>query len=150
MISIHKQQGASILEFIIVIPILLMFIVLVSEVGILFYTVNALNKSTQDAARFLSQDSASYNTRLATAENLLRYGSPNATGQPLLPEGNNTSKLVFISSTAANHVTISVTYQHNLIMGTALGLLTGLSTGGNLGFNNTFQLTASSVMRFTQ
>lgn len=145
-----KQQGASILEFIIIIPVLLMFIVLVSEVGILFYTLNALNKSTQDAARFLSKDLENYNTRLATAENLLRYGSPNNTGQPLLENGANPGTLTFVQSQDGFHVTINATYQHDLIMGSALGLLAGLSTAGNTSFSDTFQLSASSIMRFTR
>ena len=142
------QQGASILEFIIVIPVLLMFIVLVSEVGILFYTLNTLTKTTHDAARFLSKDQANLATRQPIAVSLLKYGNVTNTAPPLLPDGD--TKVIPVITVTGTHVSVVVSYQHDLIMGSALGALTGLSTGGTVGFGNTFTMGASSVMRFEQ
>jgi len=146
--KIKHQQGASILEFTIVIPVLLMFILLVSEVGVIFYTMNTLTKSTQDAARYMSESKSDFNTREPIAQSLLKYGNVTSTAPPLLPNGDTLINATITD--AGNHVTVVVTYQHDLIMGSALGALTGLSTGGSLGFSNTFQLGASSVMRFAQ
>lgn len=146
--KIKHQQGASVLEFTIVIPVLLMFLLLVSEVGIMFYTLNALTKTTQDAARYMSEVKAEFATRKPIAESLLIYGNITSTAPSLLPEGDT-----LISATITDtgtHVSVVATYQHDLIMGTALGALTGLSTGGSVGFGSTFTLGASSVMRFAQ
>ena len=143
-----EQQGASILEFFIIIPVLLMFIVLVSEVGIMFYTLNTLTKTTQDAARFLSKDQSNFATRQPIAKSLLKYGNVTNTAPPLLPDGD--TKVIPIITITGNHVSVVVSYQHDLIMGTVLGALTGLSTGGTVGFGNTFTLGTSSVMRFEQ
>jgi len=146
--KINHQQGASILEFTIVIPVLLMFILLVSEVGIMFYTMNALTKSTQDAARYMSESKSEFSTREPIAQNLLKYGSVTSTSPPLIPKGDTLIKAKITET--ATHVSVVVTYQHDLIMGSALGALTGLSTGDSVDFGNTFQLGASSVMRFAQ
>jgi len=146
--NINKQQGASVLEFTIVIPVLLMFIVLVSEVGILFYTLNTLTKTTQDAARYMSESKTEFVTRKPISESLLKYGNVTSTAPPLLPDGD--TKVIPVITDEGTHVKVVVTYQHDLIMGTALGALTGLSTGGALGFGSTFNLTASSIMRFSQ
>jgi len=146
--NINKQQGASVLEFTIVIPVLLMFIVLVSEVGILFYTLNTLTKTTQDAARYMSEAKSEFVIRKPIAESLLKYGNVTNTAPSLLPNGDTE-----INSTITDegtHIKILVTYQHDLIMGTVLGALTSLSTGGSVGFGNTFNLSASSTMRFAQ
>jgi len=146
--KINHQQGASILEFTIVIPVLLMFILLVSEVGIIFYTMNALTKTTQDAARYMSESKAEFATRKPIAQSLLKYGNVTSTSPPLLPEGDTPIDAKITET--ATHVSVVVTYQHDLIMGSALGALTGLSTGGSIDFGNKFQLSASSVMRFAQ
>lgn len=148
---IKYQQGASVLEFLIVIPVLLMFLLLVSEVGIMFYTLNALTKSTQDAARYMSEAKAEFATRDPIARDLLKYGNVTGTAPPLLPDGDTliNAEITF-TGTDSNHVSVVVTYQHDLIMGGALGALTGLSTGGSVGFDSTFTLGASSVMRFAQ
>lgn len=146
--NINKQQGASVLEFTIVIPVLLMFIVLVSEVGILFYTLNTLTKTTQDAARYMSEAKAEFVTRKPIAESLLKYGNVSNTAPPLLADGN--IKVIPVITDEGSHVKVVVSYQHDLIMGTALGALTSISTGGSLSFGNTFNLTASSIMRFSQ
>ena len=154
--NMNKQQGASVLEFTIVIPVLLMFLILVSEVGIMFYTMNALTKSTQNAARYLSEEQFDFATdpdgKLGIAKNLLIYGSVLNTGTPLLSGGDDSTLLVVSISKVDSdtHVSVITTYQHDLIMGTALGALTGLSTGGSVGFGNTFNMQASSVMRFVK
>ncbi len=54
--SIIKQQGSSTVEFAIVLPLLLLLVVMVSEFGIMFYRLNAVTKSVQIAARYLSDN----------------------------------------------------------------------------------------------
>ena len=52
--SIIKQKGSSTVEFAMLVPLLLLLVVMVSEFGIMFYRLNAVTKSVQDAARYLS------------------------------------------------------------------------------------------------
>lgn len=146
--KIKKQLGISVLEFTMVVPVLLMFIILVSEVGVMFYSMNTLTKATQDAARYMSKEKVKFTDRKPIAENLIIYGDVTGTNPPLLPDGNtmtNTSITI-----TGNHVSVVVSYQHDLFMGSVLGSLIGLSTGGQNGFGSTFQLGASSVMRFSE
>ena len=149
--NIKHQQGASVVEFTLVIPVLLMFLLLVGEVGIMFYTLNALTKATQGAARYMSEVSGEFGVRKPIAESLLKYGNVTSTAPPLLPKGDALIvTTITIVGPESDHVRVEATYQHDLILGSALGALTGLSTGGSVGFGNTFQLGASSVMRFAQ
>ncbi len=143
--KIHHQQGASVVEFTLIAPVLLMFILLVSEVGIMFYTLNTLTKTTQDAARYLSESKADFAARKLTAESLIQYGNVTNAAPTLLP--NTISTTITDEGT---HVKVVVTYPHGLILGGALGALTRLTTGGGVNFGSSFNMGASSVMRFAQ
>lgn len=143
-----NQKGASMVEFTIIIPVLFMFIFLVYEMGILFYTLNALNKTAQDAARYMSQQKSEFAIRKPVAENLLRYGNVTGTAPPLLPNGD--TLIVSSITDSGTHVSVTVSYQHDLITGTVLGVFTGLSTRGAVGFGDTFNLSSASIMRFAQ
>ena len=148
--KIKHQQGASVLEMLIIIPLFLLFIILVSEVGVMFYTLNALTKTTQDAARYMSENKSEFATRQVIANNLLIYGSAVNTGTPLLPGTININASTFTIVDSGTHVSVVTTYTHNLFMGSTLSKLSGLTTGGSLGFGDNFTLSASSVMRFAQ
>jgi Flp pilus assembly protein TadG len=146
--KIYKQKGASVLEFTITIPVLIMFLILVSEVGILFYTLGTLSKTTQGAARYMSEVKAEFATRKPIAESLLKYGNVSNTAPPLLPGGD--TKVLSVITDTGTHVSVVVSYQHDLIMGPVLGAFTSLSTLGSVSFGNTFNMIASSIMRFAK
>ena len=147
--SISKQKGSSTVEFALVLPILLLLIVMVSELGVMFYRLNAVTKSVQVAARYLSDVSVKniYSEAQRTnAKNLAVYGNMAGSGDPIVP-GFAPDNIVVTSLDA--HVQVVATYDSNLILGNTLnGLMKLLSTEG--GAADFMTLKASSVMRFAQ
>lgn len=85
-------------EFLISVPFMLLLLAAVVEFGIMFYTHTALNKSVQNAARYMS-DHAIRNAGLSeiraqdeiNAKNLAVYGSIKAEGRQSLIDGFDTS-----------------------------------------------------------
>lgn len=146
----HKQKGASILEFLVIVPVLFTLAVTAIEFGAIFTRLNTLTKSVQDATRYLSDSSVSKSNTGAQqtiAINLIKYGSVLAgtTGTQILPGVFNAPA---ITNPDANHVQISVVYNHTPIMGLALSNL--LQMLGGSGISLSYPLNASSVMRFAQ
>jgi Flp pilus assembly protein TadG len=146
-----NQKGFSTVEFALVIPLLLLLIVMGSEFGIMFYRLNALTKSVDIAARFLSVVD---NTSTATAKNLAVYGNPTGTGPAIVP-GLTVANIV-ISNPNTQHVQVAVTYDAQLILGGTLDALMNYGkkilpapVGGN-GVTDFMTLKAASVMRYTQ
>jgi Flp pilus assembly protein TadG len=148
--SIIKQKGSSTVEFAILLPLLLLLVVMVAEFGILFYRLNAVTKSVQIAARYLSDvsvNNANTATDKTNARNLAVYGNIAGTGTPILP-GFSAANIV-ITNPIPQHVKAEVTnYQSSLILGNSLNALMQMVTGGSSPSIMTLQ--ASSVMRFAQ
>ena len=141
--KMHKQKGSSTVEFALVIPLLLLLIVMGSEFGIMFYRLNALTKSVDIAARYLSDPT---HTSTATAQKLAVYGNPAGTGPAIVP--GLTSANIVISNPNTQHVQVAVTYDAQLILGGTLNALMKY-VGGNAA-TNFMKLKATSVMRYTQ
>jgi hypothetical protein len=146
----RKQAGASLLEFLIVIPVLLTLAYTAIEFGTIFVRLDTLTKSVQDATRYLSDVSVNKSNTPAQktiAENLIKYGSVVA-GPQLLP---GVFDAPIISHPDANHVGISVVYHHVPVGGEALSnLLQFKSLGGGDGIELDLALPASSTMRYAQ
>jgi Flp pilus assembly protein TadG len=79
----HKQLGAAMVEFALVMPFLLILTFIATEYGRALYQYNTLTKSIRDAARYLSVQTPGDSTKFATAKNLAVYGNPAGTGTPL-------------------------------------------------------------------
>lgn len=144
-----KQQGASTVEFALMLPLLLFLIFVSTEFGIKFYRLNALTKSVQIAARYLS-DKGNANTvaESPAAKNLAVCGSTTCTGiTPILPSFTS-SQITVSPNTPVGHVTVSASYTSDMILGGVLDSFMGMVTGGSAPSSMT--LTASSVMRYTQ
>ncbi|MGZ3767108.1 MAG: TadE family protein, partial [Mucilaginibacter sp.] len=82
-----KQKGAAMLEFVIVLPFLLMLIMGVVEFGNVLMNFNTLNKITMDASRYLSiyakQGNGTYalsTANLQAAQNLMTCGNKTTCG----------------------------------------------------------------------
>lgn len=147
--SISKQKGSSTVEFALVLPILLILIIMVSELGVMFYRLNAVTKSVQIAARYLSDVSVNNGNSGAektNAKNLAVYGNMAGDGAPIVP-GYAPDNIVVTNLGA--HVQVVATYDSGLILGNTLNELMKLlpSEGG---INDFMTLKASSVMRFAQ
>ncbi|MBL1263677.1 TadE/TadG family type IV pilus assembly protein [Methylomicrobium sp. RS1] len=147
MKRINHQQGASLFEFLIVIPVLLILAFTAIEFGAVFVRLNTIHKSVQDAARYLSATSVAKSNTAAQktiAANLIQYGSVSA-GTQILP---GTFEAPVIQTVGGEHVSVSVVYHHTSIMGEALSNL--LQLIGGSGIDLSLDLTASSVMRYVQ
>lgn len=148
MNNLKKQDGASILEFLIVIPILLLLAFTAVEFGAVFTRYNTVTKSVQDAARYLSTDKSKVNAKKDKAKNLIEYGSL-TTETKILP-GTFEFPSSFPNITNENHVIVSVTYKHEPVMGQTLNNLLGLITGTKGTLDLSIDLTATSVMRYVK
>jgi Flp pilus assembly protein TadG len=164
--NIIKQKGSATVEFAMMIPILLILVFMVSALGVTFYRLNAVTKSVQVAARYLSdicvpqeiaKNSKTWKyctaAEITNAQNLAVYGNTSASGQIAIVPDLTPAKIVITdlgdSKVQVNHhVQVVATYDSSLILG---GILDGLMqlVGGNTA-TEFMTLHASSVMRFTQ
>ncbi|MDO9423562.1 MAG: TadE/TadG family type IV pilus assembly protein [Methylobacter sp.] len=139
-----KQKGASTVEFAMLLPLLLLLVVMVSEFGVMFYRLNAVTKSVQVAARYLSDNNTTPPPDKATARNLAVYGKTTSTGTPVVP--GLTAANIVITNPIAQHVQVEVVnYKHDFILGNTLNSLAGMVIDPSI-----LTLRASSVMRFAQ
>jgi Flp pilus assembly protein TadG len=144
-----KQKGSSTVEFAMMLPLLLLLVVVVSEFGTLFYQLNALNKSVQSAARYLSDVSVNKKnttTQMTNAQNLAVYGNSAGTGTAVLL--NLTPANFVITNPDSEHVQIVATYDAYLMLGDSLNAL--MQMIGGSAATDFMTLNASSVMRFAQ
>jgi Flp pilus assembly protein TadG len=145
-----KQQGSSTVEFAIMLPLLLLLVVMVSEFGIMYYRLNAVTKSVQIAARYLSDVSVNNtNTSIDTtnAKNLAVYGNSAGIGTPVVPSLAIAN--IAVTNPDSKHVQVVATYNSSLILGNSLNALMSLATGSSAA-TNFMTLKATSVMRFAQ
>lgn len=77
----HRQGGAALIEFALIVPLLLLVTFITTEFGRAMYEYNLITKSTRDAVRYLSTQAQ--NTRTTEAANLIVYGNIAGTGSPL-------------------------------------------------------------------
>jgi hypothetical protein len=144
-----KQMGSSTVEFAMMLPLLLLLVVMVSEFGIMFYQLNALNKSVQIAARYLSDVSdnkVNTATQKINAQNLAVYGNSAGTGTPVM-SGFVIANVV-ISYPDIDHVQVVATYPAHLILGNSLNAF--MQMIGGSATTDFMTLNAGSVMRFAQ
>lgn len=79
-----RSDGAAIVEFTLVLPLLLSLLAGVSEFGRALYHHHVVEMALRNATRYLSRvpDPAA---EAATARNLAAYGTPDGSGSPLVP-----------------------------------------------------------------
>ena len=143
-----KQKGSATVEFAMLLPLLLLLVFTVSEFGVMFYRFNALTKSVDIAARYLSDGSVN-KTNTATdklnAQNLAVYGSITAR-TAILPD--ITVANIAITNPDTQHVQVIATYNANLILGGTLNAF--MQYIGGSAATDFMILKAASVMRFAQ
>lgn len=143
--NIIKQKGTSTVEFAMMLPILLMLIFMVTELGTMFYRLNAVTKSVQDAARYLSDVSVGQKITLTNAQvkNLVCSGDIGGVGAQIVPECQDKLVLDPVPSSTSGHVTVSARYPADWILVGAVIAFLNLS-------GEPMELRASSIVRFTQ
>jgi CBS domain containing-hemolysin-like protein len=143
--KIIKQKGTSTVEFAMLLPVLLTLIFMVTELGTMFYRLNAMTKSIQDAARYLSDVSVNPNIALTDAQvkNLICSGTIGGTGTEIVPECQDKLVLDPPPSAASGHISVSARYPADWILVGAVIAFLNLS-------GEPMELRASSVMRFAR
>lgn len=128
----RRQNGAALVEFALVLPLLLLVTFVVTEYSRALYQYNILTKSVRDAARYLSSQNPG--TKLAQAKNLVVYGNPAGSGTALalgLTTGQVPDPVWALAGTAPviNTVTIKITgYTFTPLFATVLGVNFGTIT----------------------
>lgn len=148
-----KQSGAVIVEFAIILPLLAVLAIGVTELGTAFFALNTLNKAVRDGARLktysLAPNQPPDATPLTDADIQAQVQSV-MNGLPSFYVHNSTNVPIPIPVvlvppvTGLQHVQISATYNHQLLMGQLLGSLLSFFGGS---FNTAIPLSAQATMR---
>lgn len=119
----YRQHGLAIVEAALILPLLLMVMLAVGELGRVFYEYNTLNKTVRDAARYLSANAIPPGASTgvidissqveATTKSLAVYGSP-VSGTPIL-RGLATDDIV-ITVPDAEHVTVTANFTYTPLL----------------------------------
>ncbi|CAM3179182.1 TadE/TadG family type IV pilus assembly protein [Vibrio rarus] len=139
MISLRKSKGLAAIEMLIVLPVLLLLLGAIVEIGRMFIHYTTLNKALQNGAR--SAVSETYGTERLSAiasdddiQHIVVYGNTMSATETTLP-GLKTSDISI--ATTADYVTVSANYNYSPIF-TTIPIIGGA-------FNVTMK--ASSIMR---
>ena len=79
----REERGTQLVELAIVLPLLVVMLGAAAEFGRFFYTYQTLAKATRTGARYLTTEPAN-GASDPTAENLIIYGNPSGTGDPVV------------------------------------------------------------------
>lgn len=135
-----RQQGLAAVEFIITIPVILLILIAITEVGNAFIRYNTLNKMVQNGIRYATTDitgTSSYDqiADVDKIKNIVVYGSTTiGDGATAIVDGISTSDVSVIH--ASGYVTVTINHTYSPMMG-------AFSTDVNLAF----PLNASAMMR---
>ncbi|MEW6168864.1 MAG: TadE/TadG family type IV pilus assembly protein [Pseudomonadota bacterium] len=113
-----QQQGLALVEAVIVLPVMLLLLLAVAEMGRALFHYNTLHKLVRDAARYAAAVAIPDDTDvidlssalITTTRNLAVYGSPGASATALLP-GLSVSDIT-VSAPDALHVRIDADYTY--------------------------------------
>jgi Flp pilus assembly protein TadG len=163
VILVKKVKGAALIEFAIVLPLLLIVIFGVLELGVILIQDNSLNKAAREASRYLATNwnitgcyknvaeevvSANMNNMFASGYSAWKNGTDSVVSEEVCI--NDTTGAVGATHAASDtcaatpnlcsagnhlHIRTRVTYSHQLLM------------KGLFGLNLTPTLSATSIMR---
>ena len=130
--SRSRQQGLAVVEFVIVLPLIILLALAVTELGRGLYQYNTLTKSVQDGVRYLADRAIDGSGQLLITEELdgntkkLVISGRTGGGTPLLPTDEDTAPPVVTvepidvylpgmevyggGSISPNHVKVTATY----------------------------------------
>jgi Flp pilus assembly protein TadG len=144
----HAERGVAMVEFTIIVPLILLLIFGITEVGRAIVCYNALTKALEDGARHAAAygmlgttGSVYIDAGLASEiRNLVVYGDAQGGTAPLI-EGLQTSQ-ISISVPAPGLIEVSATYPYTPVMGLTLPTF-GYGTSPSFAFD----LRAAVTMR---
>jgi Flp pilus assembly protein TadG len=143
----QAQRGVAMVELVITLPLLLLLLCAIGEVGRLLYQYNSLMQASRDAGRFVAGQAwnatlgqVDLNATLQTqAKNVAVYGTPASNGTPAVP--GLTTDDVSVTAAGIDHVQVSITYTFQPVIGSALPAFYGNSVPLDI------ELTSTVVMR---
>lgn len=146
MRSIRLQQGLAMVEFTIILPVLLILLLSILELGRAFYLYSELEKLSRDSTRYLANVIGSGTTgvysltdlQVANASNLVVYGTTSAGNDSLLPSLTTDHVSVTFNN---NYVQVEVVYPFQPVLTT----LPNFFSGDDISLN--FNMTSSYTMR---
>ena len=148
-LNIQEQRGLAIVEFAIAVPVLLLMMLGMAELGRCLYQYNALNKQVRNAARYVASNARVGSTSVVNitnaipiARNLVVFGNEAGTGSALLPNLAVGNVTVSNNSATPDYVLVQVDYTYQPIIGNTLETF---GMGDNLSL--LVPLKASVVMR---
>jgi Flp pilus assembly protein TadG len=144
----QREQGIAMVEFTIILPLILLLILGVAELGRAFVRYNALTKAVRDGARYAASYALLGTTQTVNIDSqltdqtqkLVVFGNTAGTGLPIL-QGLAVSQVTLVNS-APGEIRVDVAYPYQPLFGSALpdfGLGSALSLS--------FDMQASVVMR---
>mgnify|MGYP006141956465 CR=1 FL=1 len=144
----RAERGLAMVEFAIALPLLLLLLLALGEIGRMLYHYNNLLQSNRDAVRYLAGQA--WNATLGQAEvssdlasrtrNIAVYGVPVAQpGNEVVP-GLSTAD-VMVTTLGSEHVEVRISYLFRPVIGNSLPTFFGDPVALNI------PLVASTVMR---
>ena len=147
-----RQQGLAMVEFTLVLPVLLLLLLSLGEIGRMLYQYNVLLQASRDADRFVANNAwdstlgavSLGSTLLTQTKNVAVYGVPANTGTAVV-SGLTTGNVV-VAAVGTDHVRVTITYTFCPVIGA------GNCTGSLPGFFGnqialSIPLVATTVMR---
>ena len=144
----RKQRGVAMVEFVVVLPVILLLMFGITELGRVIMRYNTLTKSLQDGARHAAAygllgttGSVNIDAALdAEIRNLVVYGDVQGNGTPVL-EGFLAGQ-INVTVPAPGWIQVNATYPYVPALGSSLPTF-----GFGASPNTTFNLAASVTMR---
>jgi hypothetical protein len=144
----QRQRGIAMTEFAIVLPVLLLLLFGITEVGRAIVRYNTLTKAVQDGARYAAAyallgttGAVNVDAQLQSAtRNVVVYGNTAGTGQPLL-QGLLPSQILLVDA-GGDEIRVDAAYPYQPLLGT---VLPNLGLGGSI--NTSFVMQTSVSMR---
>jgi len=143
------QGGVAMVEFTIIIPVLLLMLLGVSEIGRAIVRYNALTKAVEAGARHAAQYALFGTTGVVNldaqlvseAQNVVVFGNPNGNGAPVLPGFGAAN--VTVTAVSTEEVRVDATFPYVPLFGSGIP---SFGTGSNPGAL-TFNMATAVTMR---
>jgi Flp pilus assembly protein TadG len=143
-----RQRGAAMVEFTVMLPVFLLLILGVTEIGRLIIRYNALTKSVHDGARYAASLALLGTTQQVVisgqlqteVRNVVVYGNAAGGATPIL-QGLAPGQ-VTLTNSGPGQINVSATYPYQALLGPTL-LNFGLGSSTTMSFN----MQASVTMR---
>jgi Flp pilus assembly protein TadG len=146
--SLRRFRGVAMVEFTIVLPVILLLILGVTELGRAMIRYNALTKAIRDGARYAASNALEGTTGLVNidaglvgeVQNVVVFGNPAGTGYALMSDLSPGH--VSISAVGTQEIRVDVDYPYVPLLGNSIP---SFGTGSDLSF--AFTMRASVNMR---